>query len=124
MAHEIASLRLPVLNIDGLFRTEKIPKMLATNVNGTHPARPSTPSPPPSINGKTGSILYAAAVESYYPTSAAQLMARPESPASGRRLRRINPNLVSLKMTFWVRRFLILIFRNYINVRILRQTFA
>ncbi|GJJ07736.1 hypothetical protein Clacol_001941 [Clathrus columnatus] len=97
-AHEIASLRLPVLNIDGLFRSEKIPttKMLTINLNGAQSARPSTPSPPSttssSSNGKGMPVLYAAAVESYHPTSAAQLMARPDSPC-GRRLKRINPNL-------------------------------
>lgn len=98
MAHEIASLHLPVLNIGGLFRTEKIPKMLATNVNGALSVRPSTPSPPPGVcSSNSGGKLYAAAVDSFYPTSAAQLMARPDSPAGGRRLRRINPNLVSFR---------------------------
>lgn len=95
MAHEIASLHMPVLNIGGLFRTEKIPKMLAANVNGALSARPSTPSPPPGAcsSSSNGGKLYAAAVDSFYPTSAAQLMTRPDSPANGRRLRRINPNL-------------------------------
>ncbi|KAF8579325.1 hypothetical protein K439DRAFT_1416318 [Ramaria rubella] len=79
IANEIRSFHLQTLQIDNLFRTDKIP----TKITGAQ-RRSSTESPRPS---------YTSVVEGCSPAHVAMRPFTPSVPPNGRRLKHVNPNL-------------------------------
>ena len=89
VATEIRSLRLPMLQIDNLFRSDKVPTRTMGNKRVT---------PPPSVM-ESPKLSYTSVVEN--PRPGAVKPVPSGSPTNDRRGRFINPNLVCVYLYVW-----------------------